>query len=134
MSSIWEKAISILVGNLNSGRSYLIAAVFEVVKSVISLTYLYHILLVCKKALKSALFMFCPMQKKKIWGKMTCTYRISFYSNPILWTVPFKKRKRRFTHMSVQMSVKLRASFRPQYIYQDSKQLLTSVVYFFEPV
>ena len=66
MASNLEKAISILSGNLNSGRSYLIAAVFEVVKSVISLTYLYHILLVCKKALKSALFMFCPMQKKNL--------------------------------------------------------------------
>ena len=27
MASIWEKAISILAGNLNSGRSYLIRAV-----------------------------------------------------------------------------------------------------------
>ena len=27
MASIWEKAISILAGNLNSGRSYLITAV-----------------------------------------------------------------------------------------------------------
>ena len=27
MASIWEKAISILEGNLNSGRSYLITAV-----------------------------------------------------------------------------------------------------------
>ena len=27
MASIWEKAISILSGNLNSGRSYLITAV-----------------------------------------------------------------------------------------------------------
>ena len=29
MASIWEKAISILVANLNSGRSYLITAVTQ---------------------------------------------------------------------------------------------------------
>ena len=29
MASIWEKAISILAGNLNSGRSYLITAVWK---------------------------------------------------------------------------------------------------------
>ena len=29
MASIWEKAISILAGNLNSGRSYLITTVYS---------------------------------------------------------------------------------------------------------
>ena len=38
MTSIWEKAISILAGNLNSGRSYLITAVIET-KDLLGLCY-----------------------------------------------------------------------------------------------
>ena len=92
MANIWEKAISILAGNSNLGRSYLITTVAETFFSVEIMTNSLSTCTSKKQGLRVLIKMLC-VQFKGLWFLRQWSYFILLNTNGKLSSFPIKRIK-----------------------------------------